>query len=299
MAQQLSLKDIRLFYKLHPALLWYANEKLKVLAEAFKNPEALRVSGVENVTKIREVLWKNVDLIDKFVQDNPFRFSKKELSVVLSWKHFVRGKFYVIKLSKEHAILLDDNDPAKAYGIKALATSFENFFGDAFPIMIETTLIPFQEHIIYDGLINHFNVSFGSGYRSNLKESFIYTKTRFGIITSLPFVDQSTTESDEEKLKRYLKTRGSRELFQKEITELLEKNKKLTPVYHQLMGSIQSLEIKKALRIRGIVNGYFGVLHGIIVAVGETRPDLENVITKLIPIDSQAYVFRFEIRARK
>jgi hypothetical protein len=299
MAQQLSLKDIRLFYKLHPALLWYVNEKRNVLKKSFENPESLRLSGLANISKIQETLWKNADLIDVFVRDDPFHFSKKEMDIVASWKHFIRGRFFVMRLSKEHAVLLDTGDPSKAYGVKALTTPFENFFEDFLPVMIETTLIPFKECIIYDGVINDFNVSFGSGIRFDLRESFVYAKTRFGIITALPFVNRSLTESDEEKLKRYLKTQGSRELFQKEIVDLMGKNKKLARVYHQEMGRIRSLEIKKALRNRGIASGFFGILEGMIVAVGETKADLEKVIVKIVPVDSQTHVFRFQMRARK
>ena len=52
--------------------------------------------------------------------------------------------------------------------------------------MVDAVLLPFKDRIIYDGLMNGYNISFGAGIRRSLNESFKEAKARQGIVTSLP-----------------------------------------------------------------------------------------------------------------
>src|SRR5271166_1976170 len=52
--------------------------------------------------------------------------------------------------------------------------------------MVKTTLLPFQGRIVYDGLVTGYNMTFGSGVRRRLNDSYKEAKERFGIVTSLP-----------------------------------------------------------------------------------------------------------------
>jgi Domain of unknown function (DUF6398) len=53
-------------------------------------------------------------------------------------------------------------------------------------------LLPFQGQIVFDGLLNSYNISFGPGYRRSLNESYNAAKNRMGIVTSLPIGSQQT-----------------------------------------------------------------------------------------------------------
>jgi hypothetical protein len=54
-----------------------------------------------------------------FVDLNPFEFSREELSIVLSWKHQVAGKFFVFRNLKKYTVFLAEKAPV-AYGVVAL-----------------------------------------------------------------------------------------------------------------------------------------------------------------------------------
>ncbi len=116
---KLSDGDAALFYKLHPALLSYANRRLEVLNGAL-GPEEIAGLPVEERMEVRDALYDDVGLIDSFVEENPFGFSPGELEIVSSWKHFLRGRFFLIKHLKKYSIFLDEESPPRAYGVLGL-----------------------------------------------------------------------------------------------------------------------------------------------------------------------------------
>lgn len=296
---QLSIEDVHLFYKLNPALLFYVNKKLNVLADNFQNPEELRRSGMEKVGKVRDKLLENIRLIDDFVKENPFEFSHEELDIISSWKHHTKGRFFILKYLKNYAVFLDTKEPAKAYGVKALVDSFEDIMEeDSLPAMVDAVLLPFKQGIIYDGFLAcNNNIYFGAGIRSDLNEEFKIAKVRFGIIESLPYDgNRAKTEDNAEKLKRYLKTETSRQYFSKEIYDLTGKNRELEIIYHQEMGKIYSRSYKKDLRGVGIGSGWFGILQGVLIAGNNTKEGLDDVIEKIVPPNKQNLVFRFQLK---
>ena len=58
--------------------------------------------------------------------------------------------------------------------------------GPYLPVWTETVLLPFKNMIVYDGLLSSYNISFGSGIRRELNESYKDAKQRQGIVTCLP-----------------------------------------------------------------------------------------------------------------
>jgi hypothetical protein len=86
-AMKLSPSECRLFYKLHPALMCYANWKQKILPDQPGDPAQFYALDPEKRVKVRDALNAQPDLIDQFVDVNPFSFKPDELEVVQSWKH--------------------------------------------------------------------------------------------------------------------------------------------------------------------------------------------------------------------
>jgi hypothetical protein len=67
-----------------------------------------------------------------------------------------------------------------------LSQPFEELIGPYLPVLTQTVLLPFEDRIVYDGLMSSYNVSFGPGIRRNLNEDFKTAKHRHGIVTLLP-----------------------------------------------------------------------------------------------------------------
>src|SRR4051812_37193946 len=127
-----------------------------------------------------------MDLIDAFVSENPFKLSDDELAIVRSWEDLVAGEFYVYRCLKKYTVFLTVEEPVVAYGVLSLRDSFEDLIGPRLPHLCKTVLLPFKGQIVYDGMLAGYNITFGSGIRRRLKESYDDAKERQGIITTLP-----------------------------------------------------------------------------------------------------------------
>ncbi|SBT05851.1 conserved hypothetical protein [Candidatus Accumulibacter aalborgensis] len=175
-----------LFYKLYAALCSYANSKLELVPGDFSDPDQFTSLPLETRVKIRDAVYAQPQLIDQFVQENPSQLTAEELAIVAGWQHAVIGKFYVFRYLQQYAVFLSTGDPVKAYGVLALATSFEELVGPYLPVIVKGVLLPINGRIIYDGLLTGYNIFFGPGIRRSLNEDYKRAKENYGIITSLP-----------------------------------------------------------------------------------------------------------------
>jgi hypothetical protein len=186
----LSTQDVVLFFKLHLALMIFVNQRLQVIPDNLAIPEDFAALSPEIRLKLRDAFLKHTDLIPAFVGDNPAHLSEEELAIVRSWQHLVHGKFYLFRELKNCTVFLSTDKQPVAYGVLALSQPFEELVGPFLPVLTETVLLPFKDRIVYDGLLNRYNISFGSGIRRTLNESYKEAKARHGIVTSLPMPEQ-------------------------------------------------------------------------------------------------------------
>ena len=186
----LSPHELEQFFRLHRALIFYVNERLKVIPGKFTKPEEIAVQSPEVRLKLRDALNANVDLIESFIAENPAHLSDDELDIVRSWRHMVTGKFYVFRELKNYTVFLTATAPIIAYGVSALSQPFEDLVGPFLPVLTQAVLLPFKDKIVYDGLLSSYSISFGPGIRRSLNESFKEAKARHGIVTTLPMSDK-------------------------------------------------------------------------------------------------------------
>jgi hypothetical protein len=179
-------QDVELFFRLHRTLMFFVNQRLKVIPDKIASAEEFAALSPEVRLKVRDTLNAHLDLIQLFVDENPAHLSDDELDIVRSWRHLVAGKFYVFRELKKYTLFLTTTDPAIAYGVLALSQPFEDLIGPYLPVLTQTVLLPFKGVIVYDGLMSSYNISFGPGIRRGLNECFKQAKERHGIVTSLP-----------------------------------------------------------------------------------------------------------------
>lgn len=292
---KLPKEEVELFYKLHPALLTYANQRLKIVRNVSTTEEFMQAPPKEKV-KIRDALYKRMDFVDSFVEENPFNFPREDLEIILGWKHLVRGTFYVLRYLKKYTVLLGSDEPPKAYGVLALNDRFDELLGPYLPAMVETVLLPFMGKIIYDGLMSVSPVLFGGGARKGLMDDLREAEHKFGIITSLPYLGEGKEKSDAETLRFYLKSKRSREKYSEEIAELIEKNPDLLRVYHQEMGKGDSRIYGRRLRELGLTSGWFAILEGVIIASGKTREEVERILDEVLSPEKREFVYIFQLK---
>jgi hypothetical protein len=295
---KLSQEDVQLFYKLYPALMFYANQQLHIIENVSTVDEfmdSFRELPLEKNLEIRNAVYDNLDTIDAFVDSNPFHFSDEELEIILSWKNLVKGTFQLFRYLKKYAVFLDDSSPMRAYGVVALMDSFEEILGSSLPIMLKAVLLPFKGQIIYDGFLLPYRIYFGAGIRRGLNAEYQEAKSRYGIITSLPFTAEDE-RSDEDMLRFYLRSQRNREQYQEQIETLTHRNRELLVLYHQEMGKIHARTYGKQLREVGLRSAWFAILEGLIVAGGRKREEVEQIVHEIVPDEKESFVYFFHLR---
>jgi hypothetical protein len=187
----LSLEEANLFFKLTWPLHSYVNQQRKILP-AVNSLEAYVKVTQEDKLKVRNALYEHIDLIDRFVAQNPAGLSADELAIVQSWKKFISGRFYIFRFLKKAAIFIGPEN--KVYAVLGLHNGFdEMFYKGELPVMVNTVLLPFQGRVVYDGLMNIYRVTFGSGIRGDLNEIYMSARQKGQVIESLENGEQEPT----------------------------------------------------------------------------------------------------------
>lgn len=180
----LSEEDCRLFFRLFIPLLQFTNQKFEINEYL---DEDLRAGhpDLEDLKEVADRLWQNTDTIDEFMEANENKLSLEERSLLESWRHPVTGQFILERHLAKGSIFIDSRD-VKVYLVKGLTDPWSVMFADRTPpILLKTTLIPFRDCIISDGLTITRNVYFGTGSRNDFKEFYMNAKQSGKIISSL------------------------------------------------------------------------------------------------------------------
>jgi hypothetical protein len=290
-------KDVKHFYRLYHSLLFNANKKFNIFKE-LRSPEDLHKSDLKNLGELKDKLYEVPQLIDSFVKDNPMDLSSEDLKIVADWRNFIKGRFYIVRHLKNYTVFLDPDEPPKAYGVLGLSTPLEEMIGSYLPVMVEAILLPFENKIVYDGTMLPYNVIFGSNMRRSINDRYKQAKTTFGIITTLPLSPEKVKPSDSEILKSYLKTEYSRDIHHEEIQELVNKNPDLATVYYEEMGKVDARAHRKRLKTIGVVEGWFALIDGIIIASGRTREEVERILKFMLPAEKMRLAYVFQLKAK-
>ncbi|MBV6449816.1 MAG: hypothetical protein MHPDNHAH_00529 [Anaerolineales bacterium] len=179
---KLSPEDAALFFKLMPALQVFANQRLHVIKKLEDVEQYKNISNEQRV-KLRNAVYKQPGLINDFVLENQPGFPVDDLAVVSEWKNFISGDFYIERILKKYAVFVGNS---KVYGVLALSEPFEHVLGGMpLPAYVKTVLLPFKGKIIYDGLLEGYNLIFGRGISSDISNLYLAAKQQGTIIESL------------------------------------------------------------------------------------------------------------------
>ena len=179
---KLTTEEANLFFELTLSLHLFVSTKLNIIPD-IQSLDDYTDLPQESKYQVRERIYDQPDLIDDYISQNPDQLDDEKLGIVRQWKHFVRGQFYIERFLKDYAIFIGEG---KVYGVLGLYQGFDEFFHKShLPTCIQTVLLPFREKIVYDGLMQGYNVFFGSGIKRSLKEDYMKAKQNGRIITAL------------------------------------------------------------------------------------------------------------------
>jgi len=268
----LTQKEIEQFYKLWYALIYGVNKIHKVLPSFNKPVYGTNVDvSQEQFCAIRDEMWNNPQWIDEFLKmHDDGEFTESERAIIYSWrKKFVRSRFVIMKHLAKYSVLMSfgDEKETKLYGALGISDSFKDMCDSYAPIMVDAVLLPFGEKIIFDSFIASYNISFGSGMRASLKDTYDEVKFSNGIITSL--ADGAVAEVSKPKAAPRNKVPDIMKVKQEEIGALINKfcDEKLNEEYKEVANGVLVKLCRK--RPSPLVNGKANTWAcGIIYAVG-------------------------------
>lgn len=186
---QLPPEQTARFYRMWLALLHYVNEQ-QHLVPAFPAPEERNgLLPLSDEMHLRNALWADDTLRERFISANPAGLSSADLAVVASWRYRRAGSFYIVRTLKKYTVFLSEDDPPRAYGVLGLSTPIEELARHPLPVLAQTVLLPFEGRIIYDGLLQWYAVVFGPGIRARLNTEYRNAQEREGVITMLEPAD--------------------------------------------------------------------------------------------------------------
>jgi hypothetical protein len=180
----LTPRGVQRFYTIWFPLLHFVSRRTG-LVRHFPSTYGEDSVSPDDAATLRDKLWADDPLREAFIAENPAGLSADDLAIVKGWDGRVSGTFYVFRQLKKHAIFIPERGEPLAYGVLGLASPIEDVIPMPPPCMVDATLLPFEGKIIYDSLLVGYNISFGSGIRGSLNETYKAAQERGTLITSL------------------------------------------------------------------------------------------------------------------
>jgi hypothetical protein len=186
---QLPPEQTARFYRIWSALLHYVNEQQHLVPAFPISEERNGLLPLSDELYLRNALWADETLRERFLSVNPAGLSSADLAVVASWRYRRAGSFYIVRALKKYTVFLSEDTPPRAYGVLGLSTPIEDLARGPLPVLAQAVLLPFEDQIIYDGLLQWYAVVFGPRIRARLNAEYRNAQEREGVITTLEPAD--------------------------------------------------------------------------------------------------------------
>ncbi len=178
----LSDLEYKTFLKIHIDFLFFIGQKSKIIDDSM-NFKKFVDEGFSVKLKCRDFFLDNKQLLDDYLTTNFDKLNTEQISILTGFKRTITSDFVIFKCLTNNAIFIDTKDN-KFYAVKALGDSFNHFF-DRFPVLVQTSLLPFKDKIVYDGFLRPTGIHFGSNMVSTMKEDYKRAKINNQILTTI------------------------------------------------------------------------------------------------------------------
>lgn len=180
----MTLTDIeyKTFLKTHIDFLFFVGQKSKIIDDTI-NFKKFVDSDFSVKLRCRDFFLDNKKTLDDYLTTYFDKLTTNEISILSGFKKAITSDFVIFKCLTNNAIFIDTKDN-RFYAVKALGDGFDHFF-DRFPVLVQTTILPFNDQIIYDGFMKSQGIYFGSGMKSTMNEDYKLAKTNKQILTTI------------------------------------------------------------------------------------------------------------------
>lgn len=144
----LSLEQSDRFLDLVDSLLLYVNDRFHVVRDLDPDQDDPLVD--DKAALIAHTLWDNPEVIDEYLRSNPDGIDEDDLATVASWKDGLHKAFSLVRYQNGVGLFMDD---AHVFAVCGVTMDVEEALGRT-PAIVETTLLPFDDVIVYDGFVD-------------------------------------------------------------------------------------------------------------------------------------------------
>jgi hypothetical protein len=166
----------------HIKLLYFVGQQSNLVPKSM-DLEEFAEAGASIKAKCRDFFLSDIGLLDDYFSENSEELSAEEISILSGFKKAVTSDFIILKCLSKYAIFIDIKS-GKHYAVKALWDTFDMLV-PLFPAIVNATLLPYKNMIIYDGFLKTSGISLGPGKRYNLNEEYKKVKKDKQIIEVL------------------------------------------------------------------------------------------------------------------
>lgn len=180
----MTLTDIeyKTFLKTHIEFLFYVGQRSKIISSRLNFKEFVKTDFLIKL-KCQDYFLDNKKILDDYIITNFGRLTANEISILTDFKKTITSEFVILKCLTSNAIFINKKNN-RFYAVKALGDGFDRFF-DTFPVLVYATILPFKDHIIYDGFIKSQGIIFGSEEKSTMNKDYNLAKTNNQILTRI------------------------------------------------------------------------------------------------------------------
>lgn len=144
----LSLEQSDRFLDLVDSLLLYVNDRFHVVRDLDPDQDDPLVD--DKAALIAHTLWDNPDVIDAYLLSNPDEIDSEDLATVASWKDGLHKTFSLVRYQNGVGLFMDESH---VFAVCGVTMDVEEALGRT-PAIVETTLLPFDDVIVYDGFVD-------------------------------------------------------------------------------------------------------------------------------------------------
>lgn len=148
---KLSERDARHFFKIVMPLFGWINKNSYYLRE---------ITGGDTLVFPQDgiLLWRVIrtrpEIIDEYLEDNHIKSTSDAAKTLTQWKeHFVPGPFLVERYTRKGTVFISVKT-GQVYLVSGISDDFRDYLKDfELPCLIETSIMPFRDRIISEGLM--------------------------------------------------------------------------------------------------------------------------------------------------
>ena len=180
-------QDGKEFFEIALPLLAWVKKRSKRAKAALRKRHNKQRFEAEEAHVLWDTIWEHPSLLDQYLAQNGGVLPGETKRVLSDWRsEFVPGPFIVERYLKEGAVFISVRD-GQVYLVSGLTSAIEESLpGDALPRQVQTALMPFKGHLIYDGTMEAKPYPVGAEGAKALNEVYQDAKQQGRIIRRLP-----------------------------------------------------------------------------------------------------------------